>query len=66
MYGKTYGKTSFTSAEGTFPRGIDLPNHVKYASTAADEMVNHSQRTVATTAEIVGVKRGGECYKKVS
>ena len=66
LYGQTYGKTSYTSSAGTFQRGIDQPAHVKYNTTMKNEFGQHDASKHETTAQIVGVQRGAEQYKKVS
>lgn len=66
LYGKTYGKTSFSSAANDFNRGIDLPVGAKFATTTAETMLDHAQGKHKTTAQIVGVARNEDCYTKVS
>jgi hypothetical protein len=66
LYGKTYGKTSFSSAANDFNRGIDLPVNAKFATTTAETMLDHAQGNHKTTAQIVGVHREEDCYTKVS
>lgn len=64
LYGKTYGKTSFSSAANDFNRGIDLPVNAKFATTTAETMLDHAQGNHKTTAQIVGVHREEDCYTK--
>ena len=68
MYGETYGKTSFASSAKTFVRGMEEPAHLKYDTTMKKEFIDHANRTdrIETTAELVGVQRGEDVYKKVS
>lgn len=66
VYGQTYGKTSFKSTAGTIERGIDLPAPVKYSSTFKAEFIKHSEKQHETIAQIVGVHREEDKYKKVS
>ena len=68
VFGQTYGKTSFASSAGSFPKGIDQDPHVKFNSVMKGEFIDHSlvAHTHETTAQIVGVSRGQDMYKKVS
>ena len=68
VYGETYGKTSYASSAKTFARGMEEPPHLKYDTTMKKEFVDHALRTdhIQTTAELVGVSRGEDLYKKVS
>lgn len=66
MFGQTYGKTSYASSANQFPRGIDQPADVKFQTTFKSEFVQHSQKQHETTAQIVGVQRQQDQYKKVS
>lgn len=68
VYGETYGKTSFASSAKTFVRGMEEPPHLKYDTTMKKEFIDHATRTdhIQTTAELVGVQRGEDVYKKVS
>lgn len=68
VYGKTYGKTTYASSAGAFERGIDLAPHVKFQSTMKSEFINHAEvaHLHETTAQLVGVQRGEDSYKKVS
>jgi len=65
-YGKTYGKTSLSSAAGELNRGLDLPIAVKFNTTSGESMIDHSKTTHKTTAQIVGVERSEDCYTRVS
>jgi len=66
VYGATYGKTSFASSGQTFNKGMDEPKHLKYNTSMKVEFVDHSTKNdVETIAQIVGVKRGEDSYKKV-
>jgi len=66
VFGQTYGKTSFASSAGSFPKGIDQDPHVKFNSVMKGEFIDHSlvAHTHETTAQIVGVSRGQDMYKK--
>lgn len=68
IYGQTYGKTSFASNSKQIMRGMDEPPNVKYNTSMRQEFVDHAQRShmVETTAQIVGVDRGEDQYRKVS
>ena len=66
VYGQTYGKISYQSTAGGIERGIDQPAHVKYNSSFKKEFIKHSDKTYETTAQIVGVDRPEDTYKKVS
>lgn len=68
VYGKTYGKTSFASSAKLFPKGIDQDPDVKFKSVMKGEFIDHAQvmHMHETTAQIVGVDRGEDLYKKVS
>lgn len=68
VYGETYGKTSYASSAKTFVRGMEEPPHLKYDTTMKKEFIDHANRTdrIQTTAELVGVLRGEDVYKKVS
>ena len=66
VYGQTYGKISYQSTAGDIQRGIDQPAHVKYNSTFKSEFIKHSDKKFETTAQIVGVQRAEDSYKKVS
>ena len=65
VFGQTYGKVSYQSTAGQIERGIDLPPHNKYNSTFRSEFVRHSDKQVETTAQLVGVQRARDSYKKV-
>ncbi len=66
VYGQTYGKISYQSTAGEIQRGIDQPADVKYSSSFRKEFIKHSDKTYETTAQIVGVNRPEDTYKKVS
>ena len=66
VYGQTYGKISYQSTAGDIQRGIDQPANVKYNSSFKKEFIKHSDKTYETTAQIVGVNRPEDTYKKVS
>jgi hypothetical protein len=68
VYGETYGKSSYASSAKAFVRGMEEPPHLKYDTTMKKEFVDHATRTdrIQTTAEIVGVNRGEDMYKRVS
>ena len=67
VFGETYGKTSFASSAKTFGRGMDEPAHMKYITTMKKEFIDHATRSdqVETTAQLVGVVRSDDSYKKV-
>lgn len=67
VYGETYGKTSFASSAQTFARGIEEPPHLKYNTTMKKEFIDHATRLdqIETTAQLVGVNRADDSYKKV-
>lgn len=65
VYGQTYGKISYQSTAGAIERGIDQAPHLKYNSTFKAEFVKPSERQFETTAQIVGVQRSEDTYKKV-
>lgn len=64
VYGQTYGKISYQSTAGDIQRGIDQPANVKYNSSFKKEFIKHSDKTYETTAQIVGVDRPEDTYKK--
>ena len=47
---------------------MEEPPHLKYDTTMKKEFVDHANRTdkIETTAELVGVSRGEDMYKRVS
>ena len=53
------------SSAQQFPRGIDQTPDVKYTSVFKGNYVNHADYTHDTTAQIVGVNRAEDSYKKV-
>ena len=65
VYGQTYGKISYQSTAQAIERGIDQPAHLKYNSTFKSEFIKHSDKKFETTAQIVGVQRSEDTYKKV-
>jgi hypothetical protein len=65
VYGQTYGKISYQSTAGGIDRGIDQPAHIKYNSTFKSEFVTPAERKFETTAQLVGVQRAEDTYKKV-
>lgn len=66
VFGLTSGKSSFASSAQSFPKGIDQDPHVKFQSVMKGEFIDHSQvaHLHETTAQIVGVQRGEDVYKK--
>ena len=68
VFGETYGKTSYMSSCGSIKRGIDQPAGVKFSSMATNTLINHADVAdqLETVAQIVGVQRGEDMYKKVS
>ncbi len=65
VFGQTYGKTSYASSTGGFHRGMDEPPSIKYKSLFKQEYVQHDGGKHETTAQIVGVNRNEDAYKKV-
>ena len=65
VYGETYGKISYQSTAGAIQRGIDQPADVKYQSSFKQEFIKPHERKFETTAQIVGVQRAEDTYKKV-
>ena len=47
---------------------MEEPPHLKYDTTMKQQFIDHAKRTdqIQTTAELVGVQRGEDFYKKVS
>ena len=56
------------SSCGSIKRGIDQPAGVKFSSMATNTLINHADVAdqLETVAQIVGVQRGEDMYKKVS
>ena len=67
VFGETYGKTTFASSAHSFNRGMDEPANLKYESIMKKEFVDHATKAghIETTAQIVGVERGEDVYRKV-
>ena len=65
VYGQTYGKATYASSAQSFPKGVDLPAHVKYGTSMKDQFRDHANHQDATVASTVGVARAPCTYKKV-
>ena len=65
MFGQTYGKISLKSSAGAYDKGIDLESAHKYKSIAMETFVDQKTVHADTAAQIVGVDRQPELYKKV-
>lgn len=65
VFGQTYGKVTYQSSAGAIPRGIDQPSNLKYQSMFKAEYIQHSKHQYETTADIVGVQRQEDSFKKV-
>lgn len=68
VFGETYGKTSYMSSKDDIKRGIDQPPGVKFSSMATNTLINHADVAdqLESVAQIVGVQRGEDMYRKVS
>lgn len=64
VYGQTYGKATYASSAQAFPKGVDLPAHVKYGTSMKDQFKDHANNQDATVASTVGVQRAPCTYKK--
>jgi len=64
VYGQTYGKATYASSAQSFPKGVDLPAHVKYGTSMKDCFTDHANNQDATVASTVGVQRAPCTYKK--
>ena len=65
VFGQTYGKATYNSSAGNFPKGVDLPAHVKYGTSMKDQFVDHLHTQSESVASTVGVQRDPCTYKKV-
>lgn len=66
MYGKTYGKLTYTISSGKYIKGQEVQPDIRYNSSYMDTFVNQRDVHQRTAAEMVGVKPTDEKYKKVS
>lgn len=65
MYGKTYGKLTYTISSGEYQKGQDVDPAIRYNSSYQDVFVDQKDVKTRTAAEMVGVKPNDEKYKKV-
>jgi hypothetical protein len=65
VFGLTYGKTSYMSNAGKITKGVDEPVNIRYKTMFKNEYVEHNKVLHETAAQIVGVQRGEDAYKKV-
>jgi hypothetical protein len=56
LYGETYGKTTFKSSVGEFPKGLDVDPKDKYRSVHRDQFINLYQVKEKTASEMLGVE----------
>lgn len=56
LYGETYGKTTFKSSVGEFPKGLDVDPKDKYRSVHRDQFINLYQVKEKTATEMLGVE----------
>ena len=63
-FGKTYAKTTELSSSNRIHKGMDEPPEIKYGSVFKSEFIQHGKIRHETTAEIVGVVRGEDCYQR--
>jgi Protein of unknown function (DUF2475) len=56
LYGETYGKTTFKSSVGEFPKGLDVEPKDKYRSVHRDQFINLYQVKEKTATEMLGVE----------
>lgn len=66
MYGKTYGKLTYTISSGEYQKGQDVDPAIRYNSSYREIFVDQKDVHQRTAAEMVGVKQNDEKYKKVS
>ena len=65
MYGKTYGKLTYTISSGDYQKGQDVEPANRYNSSYQEIFVNQRDVHQRTAAEMVGVIPKDENYKKV-
>lgn len=65
MYGKTYGKLTYTISSEKYHKGQDVEPKDRYNSSYSDIFVNQRDVQQRTAAEMVGVIPTDENYKKV-
>ena len=65
MYGKTYGKLTYTISSGDYIKGQDVEPANRYSSCYQEIYVNQRDVHQRTAAEMVGVQPKDENYKKV-
>ena len=65
MYGKTYGKLTYTISSGKYQKGQDVDPAIRYNSSYQEVFVNQRDVHQRTAADMVGVKPKDEKYKKV-
>ena len=56
LYGETYGKTTFKSSVGEFPKGLDVDPIDKYRSVHRDQFINLYNVKEKTATEMLGVE----------
>ena len=56
LYGETYGKTTFKSSAGEFPKGLDVEPKDKYRSVHRDQFINLYNVKEKTATEMLGVE----------
>ena len=66
MYGKTYGKLTYTISSGKYQKGQDVDPSNRYNSSYQETFVNQRDVHQRTAADMVGVKPKDEKYKKVN
>jgi hypothetical protein len=66
MYGKTYGKLTYTISSQKYHKGQDVEPQDRYSSSYAEIFVNQRDVQQRTAAEMVGVVPKNEKYKKVN
>jgi hypothetical protein len=58
--GQTYGKMTYVSSTGDYPKGRDLAPEVKYKSVARDNHVDVNKIEEKKASEILGVEQKAE------
>lgn len=56
LFGETYGKTTFKSSVGEFPKGLDVDPKDKYRSVQRDQFINLYEVKEKTATEMLGVE----------
>lgn len=56
LYGETYGKTTYKSSIGEFPKGLDVDAKDKYKSVHRDQFINLYNVKEKTATEMLGVE----------